>query len=50
MNGKHCQMIKSRIDISDKGGLYIDDKIAGLSISQWLPCPLTIWNMQSTDL
>ena len=22
------------------GGLHIDDKIIGLSISQWLPCPL----------
>ena len=21
-------------------GLHIDDKIVGLSISQWLPCPL----------
>ena len=24
---------------------YTDDKIVGLSISQWLPCPLTIWNL-----
>ena len=31
--------------ISDKGGLHVDDKIVGLSISQWLPCPLAIWNM-----
>ena len=26
------------------GGLHIDDKIVGLSISKWLPCPLAIWN------
>ena len=29
----------------DKGGLHIDGKIVGLSISQWLPCPLAIWNL-----
>ena len=29
----------------NKGGLHIDDKIVGLSISQWLPCPLAIWNL-----
>ena len=29
----------------DKGGLHIDEKIVGLSISQWLPCPLAIWNL-----
>ena len=23
----------------------IDEKIVGLSISQWLPCPLAIWNL-----
>ena len=22
-----------------------DEKIVGLSISQWLPCPLAIWNL-----
>ena len=40
-------MFKNSIDIiiSDKGRLHIDDKIVGLSISQWLPCPLTIWNV-----
>ena len=27
------------------GGLHIDEKIVGLSISQWLPCPLAIWNL-----
>ena len=29
----------------DKGGLHIDEKIVGLSISEWLPCPLAIWNL-----
>ena len=29
----------------DKSGLHIDDKIVGLSISQWLPFPLAIWNL-----
>ena len=29
----------------DKGGLHIDEKIVGLSMSQWLPCPLAIWNL-----
>ena len=24
---------------------YTDEKIVGLSISQWLPCPLVIWNL-----
>ena len=23
----------------------MNDKIVGLSISQWLPCPLAIWNL-----
>ena len=31
MNGTNC-------------GLHVDDKVVGLSISQWLPCPLAIWN------
>ena len=26
-------------------GDIIDEKIVGLSISQWLPCPLAIWNL-----
>ena len=30
---------------TDKGGLHIDEKIVGLSISQWLPCPFAIWNL-----
>ena len=36
-------MYKNRIDISEKGGIHIDEKNVGLSISQWLPCPLAIW-------
>ena len=35
----------SSVNMSDKGVLYIDDKIIGLSINQWLPCPLAIWNL-----
>ena len=35
----------SLANISDKGGLHIDEKIVGLSISKWLPCPLAIWNL-----
>ena len=31
--------------IYDRGGLFIDDTCVGLSISQWLPCPLAIWNL-----
>ena len=26
-------------------GLHIDEKIVRLSICQWLPCPLAIWNL-----
>ena len=35
-----CTFIQ--LDIS---GLHIDDKSVGFSISQWLPCPLAIWNL-----
>ena len=45
VNASSVNMFKNRIDISDKGGLHIDEKIVGLSISQWLPCPLAIWNL-----
>ena len=49
VNASSVNMFKNRIDrydeISDKGGLHIDDKIVGLLISQWLPCPLAIWNL-----
>ena len=50
VNASSVNMFKIRIDRYlnhnyDKGGLHIDDKIVGLSISQWLPCPLAIWNL-----
>ena len=45
VNTSSVNMFKNRIDISDKGGLHIDENIVGLSISQWLPCPLAIWNL-----
>ena len=46
VNASSVNMFKNRIDkISDKGGLHIDEKIVGLLISQWLPCPLAIWNL-----
>ena len=45
VNASSVNIFKNRIDISDKGGLYIDVKIVVLSISQWLPCPLAIWNL-----
>ena len=44
VNASSVNMLKNRIDRFDKGGLHIDEKIVGLSISQWLPCPLAIWN------
>ena len=25
--------------------IHIDEKIVGLSIGQWLPCPLAFWNL-----
>ena len=28
-----------------QGRLHIDEKIVGLLKSQWLPCPLAIWNL-----
>ena len=45
VNASSVNMFKNKIDISDKGGLYIDDKIVGPPISQWLPCPLAILNV-----
>ena len=45
VNASSVNMFKNRIDIFDKGRLHIDEKIVGLSISQWLPCPLSIWNL-----
>ena len=45
VNASSVYMFKNRIQISYKGGLHIDEKIVGLSISQWRPCPLAIWNL-----
>ena len=38
-------MFKNRNDRYLQGGLHIDENIFGLSKSQWLPCPLAIWNV-----
>ena len=40
VNASSVNMLKNRIC-----GLHIDEKIVGLLISQWLPCPLAIWNL-----
>ena len=47
VNASSVNMFKNRIDryMIRAGGLHIDYKIVGLSISQWLPCPLAIWNL-----
>ena len=46
VNASSVKMFKNRIDrYLTKGELHINDKIVGLSISQWLPCPLAIWNL-----
>ena len=34
----------SSLNIFDTGGLYVDGRIVGLSISQWLPCPFVAQN------
>ena len=45
VNASSVNMFKNRIDrVFDKGRLHIDHNIVGLSMSQWLPCPLAIWN------
>ena len=44
VNASSMNVFNNR-QIYDKGGLHIDYKIVGLSISQWLPCPLDIWNV-----
>ena len=36
MNGTDCQLIVLMLVI---------ETIIGLSISQWFPCPLAIWNL-----
>ena len=38
MNGTNCQMIVL---------MLVDEKVVRLLISQWLPCPLAIWNLLS---
>ena len=38
-------MFTNRIDRYLIRAGYTDEKIVGLSISQWLPCPLVIWNL-----
>ena len=43
-NASSVNMLKNRID-RYLIRLRIDEKIVGLSISQWLPCPLAIWNL-----
>ena len=46
VNASSVNMFKKFfLQICDKGGLHIDEKIVGLSINQWLPCPLAIWNL-----
>ena len=46
VNASSVDMFKNIIDIYlIMGGLHTDEKIVGLSISQWLPCSLAIWNL-----
>ena len=45
VNASSVNMFKNRIDRYLIRAGYIDEKIVGLSISQWLPCPLAIWNL-----
>ena len=45
VNASSVNMFKNRIDRYLISGLHIDEKIVGLSIRQWLPCPLAIWNL-----
>ena len=47
VNASSVNMFKNIIDIKifNKGGLHIVEQIVGLSISQWLPCPLAILNL-----
>ena len=43
VNASSVNMFKTRIDrYLIRMGLHIDEKCVGLSISQWLPCPLDI--------
>ena len=45
VNASSVNVFKNNLQISDKGRLHIDDKFVEFSISQWLPCPLAIWNL-----
>ena len=46
VNASSVNMFKQRIyRYLIKGGIHIDEKIVGHSISQGLPCPLVIWNL-----
>ena len=45
VNASSVNMFKNRIDRYLAGGLHIDENFVGLSINQWLPCPLAIWNL-----
>ena len=42
VNASSMNMFKNRID-KYLIRADIDDKVVGLSISQWLPCPLVVW-------
>ena len=45
VNASSVNMFKNRIDRYLIRTGYTDEKIVGLSISQWLPCPLVVWNL-----
>ena len=45
VNASSVNMFKNIIDRYFITVGYTDEKIVGLSISQWLPCPLAIWNL-----
>ena len=46
VNASSVNMFKNKMyGYLIKGGYTYNDKIVGLSISQWLPCPLAIWNL-----
>ena len=45
VNASSVNMFTNRIDRYLIRAGNTDEKIVGLSISQWLPCPLVIWNL-----
>ena len=45
VNASSVNMFTNRIDRYLIRAGYTDENIFGLSISQWLPCPLVIWNL-----